>query len=132
MQNDAIFLNQTTIPIRWVDIDAYQHLNNAHYFNAMSEARAHLFGKIARFNSDIQFVLVQTQCEFKKPYYYPGMILIKQYLVHMRKTSFDLLYEFYDAHGSFLHAKGSAKIVCYSPSLKKAVRVPENIIELLN
>ncbi len=33
-------INQIKIPIRWVDLDAYAHVNNARYFDYMSEARA--------------------------------------------------------------------------------------------
>jgi acyl-CoA thioester hydrolase len=53
------------IPIRWRDIDAYQHVNNAVYLNYLEEARdglvSDLFGEKAAWD----FVLVHVEIDFR-------------------------------------------------------------------
>ncbi len=124
-----ILLNEITIPVRWVDIDAYNHVNNSHYFDAMTEARAQYILPLSHLAPDCQFILVDTQCNFKKPYYYPGYIRLQQFLNKIGNSSFELNYLFLNDESDAIHAEGHAKIVCFSAMKKKVIRVPDGFRE---
>lgn len=119
-------LNILEMPVRWVDMDAYGHVNNARFFDAMTEARADYFGRFIRHFPHHQLILVDTHCNFKKPYFYPGTMIIKQFLEKKGHSSFELSYQFYEKNSGMeqLYAIGSAKMVCYHAELKTPVEMP--------
>ena len=57
-------MKQVTIRVRWADMDAYQHVNNAMYLNYFEEARdavmVELFGPEA-----LDFVLAHVDIDFR-------------------------------------------------------------------
>jgi acyl-CoA thioester hydrolase len=57
-------VKQVTIRVRWADMDAYQHVNNAVYLNYLEEARdtvmVGLFGEEA-----LDFVLAHVDIDFR-------------------------------------------------------------------
>ncbi len=57
-------MKQVTIGVRWADMDAYQHVNNAVYLNYLEEARdtvmVDLFGPEA-----LDFVLAHVDIDFR-------------------------------------------------------------------
>lgn len=125
-------INQIKIPIRWVDLDAYAHVNNARYFDYMSEARAVWLEKLMTDPNHSQFVLINTQCTFKKPYTYPGVVLLNQYLDSIGNSSIQLYYEFgLEANPGVIFAEGVATLVCFDPNLGKPVRVTDTVRKLL-
>lgn len=126
-------LNTVFIPIRWVDMDSYQHVNNALFFDYMTEARAQLLQELKTTDLSLHFVVVDTACNFKKPYIYPDTIIVEQYLEKIGHASFLLRYLFKsEKHSEILFAEGHAKMVCYDPKLKKAVGLPESVLKILN
>ncbi len=124
-------LNTLCIPIRWVDTDAYAHVNNARFFYAMTEARADLLKTVIDAADICQFILVDTQCSFKKPYHYPGSMIIKQFIEKIGNSSFTLSYEFSDETEAN-YATGTATMICFDPLKKKPISVPEKIKSLVN
>ena len=57
-------MKQVTIRVRWADMDAYEHVNNAVYLNYLEEARdtvmVELFGEEA-----LDFVLAHVDIDFR-------------------------------------------------------------------
>jgi acyl-CoA thioester hydrolase len=124
-------LNTLTIPIRWVDMDAYAHVNNSRFFDAMTEARADLLKTVISTSDTCQFILVDTQCSFKKPYQYPGVIIIKQYIEKIGNSSFTLSYLFTDENTA-TYATGLATMICFDPGTQKPIAIPDKVKALLN
>jgi acyl-CoA thioester hydrolase len=78
---DKTLLNEITMPLRWMDMDAYAHVGNARYYDFMTDARVDLFEKEKTLNDlTIQYVVVESGCTFKQPIVYPGNILLKHIL----------------------------------------------------
>lgn len=133
IENQQTFLNSTHIPLRWVDLDAYAHLNNAKFFDAMTEARANLLGDLLMSPGICQFILAQTNCTFKIPYHYPETIVINQYCESIGSSSFSLHYIFTALNNTTsIYAEGTAKMVCFDPIEKKIVRIPQQLLQLLS
>jgi acyl-CoA thioester hydrolase len=124
-------LSTHVIPMRWVDMDAYSHMNNARYFDYMAEARVKYFSEIMK-DKSVQYVLVHTECDFKKPLVYPKSILIKQYFTDMTRTTFTFSHTFHDEKDeSVVYAIGKSIVVCVDAETYKPVIVPECVKSLL-
>jgi len=132
MHNKLTFIIQLEIPIRWTDMDAYGHVNNAKYFEYMSEARIQYLEKYF-LNSPFQFVVAETNCVYKKPLEYPGTVLLKLFLEEVGHSYFIIYYEFYLANdaSNTLYATSMAKMVCFDPVKKRVARIPEIVLEKL-
>lgn len=127
-------LNTLEFPIRWPDMDAYRHVNQARYLDAMSEARAQWLRQVLEDNALGQYFyfVAETRCEFYKSFKYPGVMLVLQYAVHLGRTSFTLEYDFFSPEEEKMYAKGMARMVCVNPSTERPARIPEKLRELLS
>lgn len=128
MNNSLKLISTLTHPIRWVDLDAYGHVNNSKYFDYMSEARIVLFDD-AFLASKIHYVVAETHCIYKKSFHYPGNIIIKQYLKELGHASMVFYYVFYLEGDTTqtIYAECTTKIVCVDPHADKIVRLPDSI-----
>lgn len=133
MANNSKLISTLNIPIRWVDLDAYGHVNNAKYFDYMSEARIALFGETFT-ESKLHFVVAETNCIYKKSFHYPNTIVLQQFLKEIGRTYMVFYYEFYIAGDASktVYAECTTKIVCFDPQTKRIVRIPAEMAVKLN
>lgn len=125
-------LNIYKTSIRWTDLDAYGHLNNAVFFNFMTEARAESLRDIIKTEGQLQLIVIHVECDYKVPYFYPENLILKQYCESVGNSSFVLKYEFYsESKPDVLHAHGNVKMVAYDPISKRPTRIPKAMMELL-
>lgn len=85
-----------SIPLRWGDLDAMNHLNNTLYFRLMEEARICWF-----YDNDMMMrdgdstrgdgpILAFASCDFLKPMTYPCTALVTQTVTRVGRSSMDL------------------------------------------
>lgn len=83
------------IEVRWRDVDALGHVNNAVYFTYFEIARTRYweaaFG--ARTLPDINFLVASIQCDFLRPTRYGSSIAVGIRVPTVGRTSFDFEYE---------------------------------------
>lgn len=112
-----------TVPMRWGDQDAQNHINNALYFRYLEEARIQLF-RLAGISlpSTRVGVLAHVSCDFLKPLFYPGTVAINQVLTRVGNSSMavDTVIERDDEPG-VAYAKGSYVIVGADSTTGKSV-----------
>ncbi len=125
------FLNETLIKVRWVDIDCYSHLNNAKYFDFMVETRADILDSFSKEIPSVKYILIDTQCSFKKEVKYPSSIFVKQYCDSVSHTTFELSYEFFEDKKQEIVALGKAKLVCFETLKNKITKIPEQLLKKL-
>lgn len=129
--SNSKFLSSKKIAIRWVDMDAYHHVNNACYFDYMAEARASYFSEILE-DKNTQYVLVHVSCDFKKPLVYPKNVIVKQYFAAISRTTFTFYYTFHDElDDSIVYAIGEGVLVSIDAKTLRPVPVPDVIKQLL-
>ncbi|PIQ43398.1 MAG: hypothetical protein COV52_04975 [Gammaproteobacteria bacterium CG11_big_fil_rev_8_21_14_0_20_46_22] len=118
-------LNTESFPLRWVDMDAYQHLNNGKYFDLMGETRAAFIHAVCP-GLETFYVLIDVGCQFIKPLTYPDTVTIKQYLTAYHKASFEMRYEIFSSdEPNKPAAKGHAKLCCIDAKTQKVCAIPE-------
>jgi acyl-CoA thioester hydrolase len=116
------------ITVRFRDIDALGHVNNAVFFTFLETARVEymhsvVFGTATRNLSEWGLILAQISCDFKKPIYLGQTVEVGTRVAEMRKTSF-LVEQRIEADGQ-LSALAKAVLVQYDYQAGKSVRIPD-------
>jgi acyl-CoA thioester hydrolase len=113
----------TKAHVRWADLDAFGHINNATYLTYIQEARANFtwFSRIeqglAPMLSDM--VVGRAEVDFIIPIYEAGFDLdVAIWVSKVGNSSFDLAYELSSAKG--LHSRGRTVQVAVSMETKKS------------
>jgi acyl-CoA thioester hydrolase len=134
MINNEITLE---IPVRWVDMDAYQHMNSARYFDYTVEARFAWMAtntevtKWAEENK-LQFVMAKQSCDYLRPVVYPTTLLLIQKVVRVGNASIEFEYEFRGKHDpDNTCTRSYTKLVCFSPVLGRPIKFPAHIKALI-
>jgi acyl-CoA thioester hydrolase len=82
---------EMTIPIRWGDMDAMGHVNNASYFRFLETARIdwfHSLGTVPKPEGQ-GMVIVNAFCNFYRQLEYPGDVLLNMYVSDPGRTTFE-------------------------------------------
>ena len=116
------------IAIRWGDMDAMGHVNNAMYFRYMEQARIGWFETLAQ-RETTGIVIANASCNFRKAINYPGTVEVKVYSGAPGGSSVPTFYELSVADE--LYADGAAVVVFVDLQSQKPVRIPERIRSLL-
>ena len=125
---------EMVIPIRWGDMDAMGHVNNAVYFRYLETVRIDWLFKIgARPDPRGEgVVIVNTFCNFLKQLKYPGDVLAKHYVAKPGRSSFEayVTLERTDEPG-VLYATGGAKTVWVNYREERSVALPAAVRALV-
>ena len=101
--------HKSQLQIRWADLDAFQHVNNAAYLVYMQEARADFtwFSRKAKSEKPIldDMVVARAEVDFISPIHDSGTMLdVEIYLEKIGNSSFVMVYEM--SQDGTLRAKG--------------------------
>ncbi len=118
-----LLLNEETIAIRWMDMDAYNHVAHQKYFDYLTEVRHAQLIKPYLPHQKEKFFLVDIGCQFKKPLSYPGTTSVKQFLVAKGSSSFALEFEFYNDDGQ-LSTIANAILVAVDGKSHEKITIP--------
>jgi acyl-CoA thioester hydrolase len=86
--------------VRWSDMDAYGHVNNARFLTLFEEARVAMFFVGARAHGLGSFeegiVIARHEIDYLKPVDYGHSVQIEMWISHLRAASFTVSYELFD------------------------------------
>ena len=118
----------TPIEIRFADLDAYGHVNNALFFTYLETARIKLFQQHfgAFLDSHLMFLVVRAECDYRLPIELNDRLLITVRVDQVRHCSFDFSYRMHDGAAK-LFAQAKTVMVSYDPRIKKPVAIPPEI-----
>ena len=120
------------IELRFADLDAYGHVNNATYFTLLETARTKLFhDQFTEFTEQsLLFLVVKAECEYKLPIELKDTVIITLEMARVANSSFDIDYVLHNGNGKVF---GLAKtvMVCYDGKSKKTTRIPESFKQLM-
>lgn len=123
-----------TVEIRWSDMDAMGHVNNARYFTYLECARIHFFESLglSLLNEQRQGIaLVSVACDFHRQVRYPATLEIGTTLTSIGTSSFHLAHTFFLQGTSDAVANARSVVVCVDYASEKAVPVPTALREKL-
>ena len=119
---------EMVMPIRWGDMDAMNHLNNASYFRFLETCRIDWMYSINAIPKagGIGPVIVNAFCNFYTQLQYPGDVRIKMYVSDPGRTTFEswATMERADQPG-VVYAAGGATTIWVDISTQKAATMPD-------
>ncbi len=118
---------QYRIAVRWGDLDAYNHVNNASYLRYLEEARVQW---LRTFISDWDTmtaapVLAAVQLNYRAPINWPAELVVTQAISRVGNTSLTLDHRIESADGGILHADGHVVLVWIDRGSGQSVPLPE-------
>lgn len=83
--------------LRWSDMDAYGHVNNARFLTLYEEARAALlFGDTGSPSIERGVVVARHEIDYVRPIDYGDPVKIELWVDEIRSSRFTVAYELYD------------------------------------
>jgi len=119
----------TPVKVRFRDLDAFGHVNNAVYFTFMEMARVEYFRQIGllqpgEFPSPF-FIIAEATCQFKAPIDMETPLIIQTRVSRLGNSSFDMEYRFVDEAGGTILATGRTVQVTFDYTANRSVPLPD-------
>jgi acyl-CoA thioester hydrolase len=117
------------VAVRWGDMDAFQHVNNAMYFRYLESARIAYFQRldVSDFTSNqgIGPILAATSCRFRFPVTFPDTLLIGARVAQLGDDRFLMEHRIVSQRHDRLAAEGDGLIVMLDYGTGKKVSLPD-------
>jgi acyl-CoA thioester hydrolase len=119
------------IDVRWGDMDAMGHVNNACYFTYCESARMSYFQAILM-NSHREApkhgpALVSATCNFRRQVHWPARLEVGARAGEIHRRSFELEYGIFDRETGEVVADGTSVVVWVDYDAGKAIPLPEGL-----
>jgi len=124
---DDLFRFSTTLEVRWRDLDALGHVNNAVYFTYLEQARFQYLRELGLIPSDpfgIGMILAEARCQFKSPLELGERVTIYTRVSELRNSSFIFEYRIEGEDGRVAATARSVQ-VCYDYQNQRSVPIPD-------
>ena len=124
--------DQTTfripIPLRWSDLDAFNHVNNARYLTFLEQARIEWLEGIDEpwVTADAGPVVATATLNFRRPIEYPASILVELVVERIGNSSMVIGHRILADNGS-LHCDGNVVMVWIDRLSGKATPLPDAV-----
>ncbi len=122
--------------VRWADMDALGHVNNAMYFTYCESARMHYFhvvgiGEVRLLNGEGP-TLASATCNFRQQVKHPANLEVGVKVVKLGNTSFTLQYGIFDTASDTLVADGTSVVVWFDYGAGRSRPVPDWLRNAIN
>jgi len=123
-----LFRFSQPVQIRFADLDALGHVNNAKYFTYMETARLVYFQQVLGWSgnrSKLGVILARAACDFKQPLMLEDSITVSMRVARLGGKSFDFEYAVVRDRDGAIAAEGTSVQVAYDYMANVSVAVPE-------
>ncbi|HEX7804017.1 MAG TPA: thioesterase family protein [Pseudoxanthomonas sp.] len=121
---------RVAISVRWGDMDAFNHVNNAQYLRYLEEARVQWLASIPgmSLSGRITPVLVASNVNYRRAIEWPNEIAVELFIEKMGNSSVTMGHRMLSAADStVLYSDGNVVMVWIDTQTGKSVPVPEPI-----
>jgi acyl-CoA thioester hydrolase len=119
------------ISLRWRDMDAYGHVNNAKYISYLEEARVrwmHGVTKGQRLGDGVSPVVANTNVNYRRSITWPGEIMVELFVERMGKSSMTIGHRITDVSDpSTLYSDGNVVVVWIDTATGKSAAIPDAV-----
>jgi acyl-CoA thioester hydrolase len=123
---DDLFRFSTNLEVRWRDVDALGHVNNAVFFTYLEQARVHYLRELgfALDNpTDVGIIIAEASCRFKSPLRLREQVTVRARVSELRRSSFTLEYRIEGGDGR-LAATARTVQVCFDYDEERPIPIP--------
>ena len=134
LPDDKKLVFEMVITIRWGDMDAMGHVNNANYFRYLESLRIEWFRSIGCLASPdgVGPVIINAFCSFIRQLEYPGEVLARHYTGALGRSTIDTYATLARVDApEVVCATGGATVVWTDFKAQKSMPLPEHIRTLL-
>lgn len=119
------------VEVRFRDLDAMGHVNNAVYFTYFEIARAHYWEEVfgARAVADINFILASIRCDFVSQTSYGEALEVGIRVPSAGRTSFEFEYEVRAGGDGRLVARGRSAQVLFDYGENRKMPITEGWLD---
>lgn len=124
----------TPINVRFRDLDAMGHVNNAVFFTYFEQGRLDLFNSASSENTfpGFDFILAHISCDYLKPVTIDDRLVLQIRVSNIGSKSFTFDYTIVNRNDAdVLYATGKSVQVCYDYQAEATLSVPEDLHTLL-
>ena len=117
------------IDVRWRDLDAFNHVNNANYLTYLEESRLQFLQTLSDwYRPDAMPVLAGVKLNYREPITWPAALAVQLYCARLGTTSITLAHRITAAgDATRLFCDGEATMVWMDPSSGKPVPLPASV-----
>lgn len=119
------------MPVRWGDLDAFQHVNNSVFFVYFESARIAYFDAL-KYREHLEEtgqgpILAETTCRFRRPLKYPDQLIVGARVTDIGEDRFTMEYRLWSEQWQAAAAKGTGVLVSYDYRNEKRCPLPDVI-----
>ncbi|MFC5525285.1 acyl-CoA thioesterase [Rhodanobacter ginsengisoli] len=120
-----------SLGVRWRDLDAFNHVNNANYLTYLEEARLQWLQQVRDwFSEESMPVLAASELQYRQPIAWPASLHVELRCARLGTSSMTLAHRIVDADDpSRLYCDGHVVMVWMNPATGKPVPLPAAIRE---
>lgn len=117
------------LQLRWSDLDAFNHVNNARYLTFLEEARIRWFDSIgeAWVTDEFAPVVVSTLLNYRQPIPYPADVVVELYVDKVGTSSVTIGHGIASDDGATLYNDGNVVAVWIDRSTGRPRPLPDSI-----
>ncbi len=116
--------------IDWSELDLFGHVNNVMFLKYVQAARVNYWEQIGLYKEFLATkkgpMLASVNCNFKKPLFFPGEVLIRTRMEFIKTTSFGFHHELWDDKGE-LAAEAHDVMVYFDFNTNEKLSFPETL-----
>lgn len=118
------------IEVRFGDLDALGHLNNARFLTYMEQARIHYFKDLGLWQGEsimeIGFIVANANINFRAPVVFGQVVRVRARVSRLGNKSITMQYQLEDSQTGQSVADGSTALVVYDYRAKETAPIPQN------
>lgn len=121
------FRHRTRLEVRFRDIDAFRHVNNAAFFTYIEQARIRFLCDLLKIEAveRLPLILAAVQIDFKSPILYGQEVEIGTRVDWIGRTSFSMSHRLTASPQDRLVAEADTILVAYDYETEKPMPVPD-------
>jgi len=123
-------LASLTVPVRWRDLDAFNHVNNSTYLTYIEDTRLHWMASLPGewMNNEHSPLLAAVHVNYRRAANWPSTVVVELYCERLGNTSVTLAHRIVDADDrDVLYSDGYSVMVWVDPATGKPVPLPQVI-----
>jgi acyl-CoA thioester hydrolase len=123
-------LSETSITLRWRDLDAFNHVNNSTFLTYLEEARIRWLAQVMQpwDRGDVAPLVAATHLNYRRQLNWPGAIIVQLLCERLGNTSLTMAHRIVDVQDSaVVYLDGNVVMVWIDPATSKPVPLPEAI-----
>ena len=122
------FRHRTTLQVRFRDIDAFGHVNNAVFFSYLEFARIRYLLDVLQPDrpfDELPLILAMVELDFRSPIAFGEEVVVETRLERVGRTSFDMVHRMTAGPDERLVGDVQTVLVTYDYSTARPIPVPD-------